>query len=91
MGLDSLAIELWFQRQDELKNIALTEEEINRLQVGDVIRVHRPESLKPGNDAEDIQGPIEKIFKYETEQGLAVTVGGRHFYRASSYFYRSGS
>lgn len=91
MGLDSLSIELWFQRQDELKNIALTEEEINRLQVGDVIRVHRPESLKPGNDAEDIQGPIEKIFKYETEQVLAVTVGGRHFDRASSYFYRSGS
>lgn len=90
MGLDSLSIELWFQRQDELKSTALTEEEINRLQVGDVIRIHRPESLKPGNDAEDIQGPIEKISKYETEQVLAVTVGGRHFDRAGSYFYRSG-
>lgn len=90
MGLDSLSIELWFQRQAELKNTALTDDEINRLQVGDVIRVHRPESLKPGNDAEDMQGPIEKISKYETDQVLAVTIDGRHFDRASSYFYRIG-
>lgn len=88
MGLESRSIELWFERQDELKKTALTTDEINQLSVGEVIRIHRPESLKPGNDAEDLQGPIEKISNYETDQVLAVTVGGRHFDRVGSYFYR---
>jgi hypothetical protein len=89
MGLDSLSLELWFQRQDELKRSALTEDEVNLLEEGDVIRIHRPASVKPGNDAEDLEGPIEKIERYGTESVLAVTVGGRYFDRASAYFYHT--
>ena len=81
-------LEKWFEYQAELKSTALSIEEINELKLGDVIRVHRPASVIPGNDSVDVEGPIEEIANYGSDQVIAVSVAGCYFDRAGSYFYR---
>jgi ribosomal protein L21E len=77
----------WYALQERLQATALSKEQINELKKGDVVRVHLPASVIPGNDARSFQGPIQQIKRYGTQEVLAIKVNGKHCDRALYYIY----